>query len=69
MQFTKNQKMKAILSNEDSKIFEMYLDIIIDETQNLNSGNVAHRAASIKCHAEAIKKIIKRSKIVPVSCI
>jgi hypothetical protein len=59
--------MKTILSNEDSKISEIYLDIIIDDTQNLSSGNVAHRAASIKNHAEAIKKIIKRSKIVPVS--
>lgn len=53
--------MKTILSKDDSTLSEMYLDIIIDATQNLNSGNIAHKAASIKNHAEAIKKIIKRS--------
>lgn len=59
--------MKTILSKEDSTISEMYLDIIIDETQNLCSGNIAHRAASIKTHAQAIKKIINRSKKLAIS--
>ncbi len=53
--------MKTILSEEDSILSELFLDIIINETQNLSNGNVAHRAASIKSHAVAIKKIINRS--------
>lgn len=59
--------MKTILSKEDSKLSEIYLDIIIDETENLSSGNVSHKAASIKSHARAIKKIISESKIACIS--
>ncbi|MDE5424203.1 hypothetical protein L3073_18480 [Ancylomarina sp. DW003] len=59
--------MKTILSKEDSKLFEIYLDIIVDATQNLNSGNIAHKAATIKNHAIAIKKIISKNKIANIS--
>lgn len=59
--------MQTILSNEDTKLFEMYLDIIVDAAQNLNSGNVAHKAASIKNHAEAIRRMINRRQIAPIS--
>jgi hypothetical protein len=59
--------MQTILSCEDTKLFEMYLDIIIDDTQNLSSGNIAHRAASIKNHAKAIRRMINKSKMVSIT--
>ena len=59
--------MQTILSCEDTKLFKMYLDIIIDETQNLCSGNIAHKAASIKNHAKAIRRMIDKSKMLSVT--
>jgi len=58
--------METVLSRRDTKLSEIYLEIIIESTKNLNSGNVAHKAASIKNHAEAIKRLIQTNKPEPV---
>ncbi len=55
--------MSTKLSKENVQLSDMYLNIIIDATLNLSSGNIAHKAATIKCHAEALKKIIHQQKI------
>lgn len=55
--------MSTILSKQDVQLSNIYLKIIIDATLSLNSGNITHKAATIKHHAEALKKIIHQSKI------
>lgn len=54
--------MNLTITKEENQVIEMYLNVILHDSQNLTSGNTAHRAASIKGHAEAIKKIIGRPK-------
>lgn len=54
--------MNLTITKEENQVIEMYLNVILHDSQNLTSGNIAHRAASIKGHAEAIKKIIGRPK-------
>ncbi len=59
----KSEIMSTRLSKENVQLSDMYLNIIIDATLNLSSGNIAHKAAAIKRHAEALKKIIQEAKL------
>ena len=39
-------------------MIEMYLNVIINQSQNMSSGNVTHKAACIRGHADAVKKLL-----------
>lgn len=56
-----------ITKDEVQKI-EMYLNVIINEAENLGSGNTAHKAASIKGYAEGVKKILNKPKYKCYTC-
>jgi len=50
------------LAKTDLQFIEMYLNVIINEASNMSSGNVSHKAANIKGHANAIKERLSPPK-------
>ena len=50
--------MNLTYSKESIQMIEMYLNVIINQSQNMSSGNVAHKAACIRGHADAVKKLL-----------
>lgn len=54
--------MSLTITKEEAQIIGMYLNVILHDSQNLTSDNTARRAASIKCHAEVIQKMMNRPR-------
>lgn len=54
--------MSYTLNKEDLQTIEMWLNVIINESKTIRSGNVTHKAANIKGHAIAIKQKLNQPK-------
>lgn len=60
--------MDLNLSKKDHQEIEMFLNIIIDQAKNLNSGNIAHKASSIILHSNAIRSKLNKPKYKCYTC-